>query len=106
MVTSIPLLLGQVLMISVSGVMAPGPVTAATLAAGVRSRHAGAMIAIGHGIIEFPLMLAIILGARTFLTSHGFQVTAGLAGGIALAGMGGMMLWGLRRFVPAEQKTA
>jgi threonine/homoserine/homoserine lactone efflux protein len=32
--------------VSLSGVMAPGPITAASLMAGTRSRHAGAMIGI------------------------------------------------------------
>lgn len=106
MVESLPLLLGQVVMISVSGVMAPGPVTAATLAAGVRSRHAGALVALGHGVIEFPLMIAILLGAKALLTSHGFQVGAGAVGGLALVAMGGMTLWGLRHFIPAEQSSS
>ena len=45
--------------ISLSGVMAPGPITAATLAAGARSRHAGTLIALEHAIIEIPLILIL-----------------------------------------------
>lgn len=37
--------------ISLSGVMAPGVITAATLAAGTRNPHAGALVAVGHGIV-------------------------------------------------------
>ena len=55
--------------ISLSGVLAPGPMTAATLAAGTRSRHAGAIIALGHGVVEFPLMLVIIAGREGFSSS-------------------------------------
>ena len=36
----------SVIAISLSGVMAPGPITAATLAVAPRSRHAGALIAV------------------------------------------------------------
>jgi len=45
--------------ISLSGVMAPGPITAVTIGKGSKSPYAGALIAIGHGIVEFPLMVAI-----------------------------------------------
>ena len=40
--------------ISLSGVMAPGPVTAATLAAGQRNRHAGAWICSATSSLSFP----------------------------------------------------
>jgi len=106
MQSGIPLLLGQVLVISLSGVLAPGPVTAATIAAGTRSRHAGSLIALGHGIIEFPLMLAITLGAGALLTARAFQIGAGLAGGASLVAMGMMMLWGIRKVALPQQPPA
>ena len=56
------LFLFQAMIISLSGVMAPGPITAATIAAGTKSRHSGALIAVGHGIVEFPLMFLILAG--------------------------------------------
>jgi threonine/homoserine/homoserine lactone efflux protein len=83
--------------ISLSGVLAPGPVTAATLAAGAGRRHAGAWIAVGHGIVEFPLMLLIMAGAGVVLTAKAFRVGVGLAGGAMLLLMAGMMLLSLRR---------
>jgi len=49
--------LAQVLIISCSGAMQPGPVTATAIAMGARNRYAGTLLAIGHGIIEFPLMV-------------------------------------------------
>jgi threonine/homoserine/homoserine lactone efflux protein len=96
MSTGVVVLLGQVVAISLSGVLAPGPVTAATIGLGTRSRHAGALVAIGHAIIEMPLMVAIVLGAAAFLTARWFQVGAGAAGGLSLMGLGAMMLWGIR----------
>ena len=78
--------------ISLSGVMAPGPVTAATLAAGTRSRHAGALIAVGHGIIEFPLMLVIMAGTSALLQSDAVKIGIGLLGGLFLLFMGARML--------------
>lgn len=43
--------------ISLSGVMAPGPMTTVTISKGSKSPYAGALIAVGHGIVEFPLCL-------------------------------------------------
>jgi threonine/homoserine/homoserine lactone efflux protein len=82
----------QVVVISLSGVMAPGPITAATLAAGTRSRHAGSLIAVGHGLIEFPLILLVIAGAGTLLASRAVTVGIGLVGGGVLVVMGAGML--------------
>ncbi|NQU75604.1 MAG: LysE family transporter [Planctomycetes bacterium] len=87
----------QAAVISLSGVMAPGPVTAITLAAGARSRHAGALVAVGHGIVEFPLMILIMVGVGTVLTTQAFRIAVGIAGGAALLLMAVMMLIGLRR---------
>jgi threonine/homoserine/homoserine lactone efflux protein len=87
----------QVVLISLSGVMGPGPVTAATLAAGTRRPHAGAWIAVGHGIVEFPLMGLIMAGAGTILKTQGFQIGVGLAGGAMLIVMGVMLLRGIWR---------
>ena len=78
------LFLVQVVTISLSGVMAPGPVTAAAIAMGARNRFAGTIIAIGHGIVEFPLMILIIVGADKLLKWEPFQIVIGLAGGAFL----------------------
>ncbi len=74
--------------ISMSGVLMPGPVTAVTVAKGSDSPHAGALIAIGHGLIEFPLM--ILLGF-TLSVADVFQSTP-VKVGIGLFG-GGILLW-------------
>ena len=91
-------------LISLSGVLAPGPMTAATLAAGTRSRHAGAIIALGHGVIEFPLMLVIIAGAGEVFQREPVRLGIGLAGGLFLLLMGVQLL----RAVPgaAEETEA
>ncbi|MGB9626768.1 MAG: LysE family transporter [Phycisphaerae bacterium] len=95
----------KVVVVSLSGVMAPGPVTAATLAAGTRSRHAGGLIAIGHGIVEFPLMLILIAGMSTLLRGEGVKIGVGLLGGIFLLHMGGRMLLGFGRNDEAAAKA-
>lgn len=99
------LFLGQAVLISLTGVMAPGPVTVATLAAGTRNRHAGAWIALGHALVEFPLMLLILLGIGRLLEVRGVQAAIGLAGGAFLAMMGVGILRDLRK-PPAQEQTA
>jgi threonine/homoserine/homoserine lactone efflux protein len=83
--------------ISLCGVMAPGPITAATLAAGARNRHAGAWVCAGHIVVELPLILLLARGLGTFLQSQGIRAGIGLAGGVLLILMGLQLLANLRR---------
>jgi len=64
--------------------MQPGPVTATAIAMGARSRYAGTLLAIGHGIIEFPLMVLIIFGLGKYFKLPKVQIAIGLAGGAFL----------------------
>ena len=89
--------LAQAVVISFSGVLAPGPVTAVTLGMGARNRHAGALVAVGHGIVEFPLMVLIIVGLGRVFEIAQVRVGIGLAGGVMLALMGAAMLRGARK---------
>ena len=94
--------------ISLSGVLAPGPMTAATLAAGTRSRHAGILIALGHAGIEFPLMIVIIAGAGQLFERESVRIGIGLAGGAFLLVMGVQLLMLARaaqdEAVPPDQR--
>jgi threonine/homoserine/homoserine lactone efflux protein len=88
METSLGLFLLSVAVISLTGVMLPGPMTAATVAKGYRDKNAGALIAVGHGVIELPLIAAIYLGVGPFL---GLPVVVNgiyIAGGVALFYLG------------------
>jgi len=93
---SLLLFLIEVVVISLSGVMAPGPVTAAAIGMGTRSRYAGPLIAVGHGIVEFPLMILIVLGAGKILKLPAAQIIIGSAGGAFLLIMAIQMLKSLR----------
>ena len=68
--------------------MAPGVVTTVTIASGLRHRHAGFFLALGHGIIEFPLMFLIVGGVGRFLEMESVRIGIGLAGGVVLLWMG------------------
>ena len=79
-------LLVQTVAISLSGVMAPGPITAATLTAGAQRAHAGFWIALGHALIEVPLIILLARGVGEVLESRRTAVTVivGTAGGMIL----------------------
>ncbi len=92
--------------VSLSGVMAPGPMTAAAVAMGTNNRFAGALIAIGHGIIEFPLMILIVLGLDKLLSQSYVRIFIGLIGGIFLLIMAAGMLSRLRNEDVQKVKVA
>lgn len=83
--------------ISLSGVMLPGPLTAATITKGYRSGNAGIFIALGHAVVEIPLIAAIYLGFARFFVYPEVKTAIGLAGGLMLVFMGLMVVRNLRR---------
>lgn len=95
----------QVFIISFSGAMQPGPVTATALAIGARNRYAGLALAIGHAGIEFPLMILIMLGIDTILKSTITQIIIGFAGGAILLIMAFQMLRTSRTGNEPQQKA-
>lgn len=97
--------LAQVVVISCSGVMQPGPVTATVITMGTRNRYAGMLLALGHGIVEFPLMVVIVLGVGKFFELRGVQISIGLAGGVFLILMAIQGLNSLRAKTDVEAKA-
>ncbi len=93
------LFLVQVVIISCSGAMQPGPVTASVITMGARNRWAGTLMALGHGIIEFPLMVVIILGLGDYFKNQKVQIVIGLAGGIFL------ILMSVQSFLSLKSKS-
>lgn len=88
-----PLFLTSIIFISLSGVLLPGPLFAVTITKAVKNKTAGALIAIGHGVVEFPLMFMLYFGLNQFATiPDAVQVTVGLVGGLLL------MLTGVQAF--------
>ena len=78
--------------ISLSGVMAPGAVTAAVFAQGTRNRWAGLLMSIGHSIVEIPLIFFIMLGLGVLFQADWFKIVVGGLGGGFLVWMGIGML--------------
>ena len=92
MVADFLLFLGSVVLISMSVIVMPGPIFAVTVAKGHGDKNAGCFIALGHGIIELPLMFLIYLGLAKFLTSEMVRALIGMGGG------GLLIFWGLQMF--------
>ena len=86
--TNLLLFVASVIGISLTGVMMPGPVTAVTVAKGYRDKVAGGLIALGHILIEIPLIILIYLGFARYLAMPNVKIAIGLAGGLMLFWMG------------------
>jgi len=97
MTASLGLFLLSAAGISLSGVMLPGPLTAATIAKGYREQNAGIFIALGHGVIELPLMALIYFGFAQFFASPEVKKVIGLAGGLMLIAMGSVVVWNIKK---------
>jgi threonine/homoserine/homoserine lactone efflux protein len=82
------LFFASVVVISLSGVLMPGPLFAVTLKKAAKSKIAGALIAVGHGIVEFPLMFLIFFVLSQFDIPSAVQVAVGLVGGFLMIFMG------------------
>jgi len=78
--------------ISLSGVMTPGPVFAATIAKGFKDKGAGVKIALGHGLVEFPLMALIALSLGYVFQEPAVKMAIGLVGGSLLVFLGVSMI--------------
>ena len=98
MITDFPLFLTSVTFISLSGVLLPGPLFAVTIEKGSKRKTAGALIALGHGMVEFPLMLGIFFLLSEFEVPWYFQASVGLIGGFLL------MIMGVKTFVDRNKK--
>jgi len=96
------LFLLKVFGISLSGALAPGPVTAAAIGMGSRNRFAGTLMALGHGVVEFPLMVLLIFGVGRFLKLPVVGIAIGLIGGGFLIFMAVQMFRGLRKIGDQE----
>ena len=84
-------------LISLSGVLAPGPITAVVVGKGGKSPHAGALVAIGHGIVEVPLMVAVFYGVGRLMALSYVKAGIALLGGLLLLVMGVGMLRSIRQ---------
>jgi threonine/homoserine/homoserine lactone efflux protein len=93
--------LGTVVVTSLSGVMMPGPMFTVTLAKSLKSPWAGALVALGHAIIEVPLILLVYFGLASFFQNEIVKLVLGVLGGSMIAWMG-IDLFRARRKIARE----
>ena len=74
-----------VIVISASGVMAPGPLFAANISYGLREgAKSGIKMAMGHTIVEFPLVILLGIGVFSLETFPEFRIIISIVGAITL----------------------
>lgn len=77
------------MLISLSGALSPGPLTALAISEGARAgRWSGTRLALGHGLVEIPLVFAIAYGLGAFLRRPMVGGLVGLLGAAVLVWMG------------------
>ncbi len=73
----------KVTLISASGALAPGPLTTATLAVGTKNGWRGGFkVALGHMIVELPLVIVIALGLYLLFKDPTFVRVSSFIGGL------------------------
>lgn len=82
-----------VIVISISGVMSPGPLFAANVAYGLREgTKAGLKMAYGHTVVELPLVILLGIGALSLEILPQFRETIALLGAISLFAFAGIQI--------------
>ncbi len=75
----------KVSVISSSGALAPGPLTAATAATGVKKGWRGGFwVSVGHMVVELPLVIFIAYNLAQILTRADVAAVLSFAGGVML----------------------
>ncbi len=80
--------LATVILTSLSGVMAPGPMFAVTLAKSLKNPWTGMLLSAGHAVVEVPLRLLLFSGLSRYLQNPVLHLVLGVAGGAMIVWMG------------------
>jgi threonine/homoserine/homoserine lactone efflux protein len=92
--------------VGLSGALMPGPVLTVTIAEATRRGvWAGPLIVLGHGIIEFPLFIALVLGLGEILKHNLVFGIVGVGGAAVLMWMGVNMVRGIKTATLKVQLT-
>jgi len=90
-------LIVTVVVISVSGALAPGPLFFATISYGTKfGAKSGLAFSIAHTVIEFPLVILLSIlvafGSKTITSEPIIRLIIGVAGGLALLVLGALQI--------------
>ncbi len=82
-----------VVIISISGALAPGPLFFATISYGAKlGAKSGLAFSVAHTLIEFPLVILLALGLLTVANEPIIKLLTGVAGGLALLVLGALQI--------------
>ena len=96
------LFLISVFVISFSGAMMPGPVTAVVIANAKRTPYAGFVVAAGHAMLEIPLILFLAVYAANFMENPLVYGIISFAGAVMLIYLGTDMIRSAGKEVKTE----
>lgn len=86
-------LIPTVMLLSISGALAPGPLFFATITYGIKGgAKSGFMVALGHTAFEFPLVIAVALGTLSVINIAQAKPFIGLIGSAAIIIFGALQL--------------
>jgi len=95
-----------VVILSISGALAPGPLFFVTISHGIKSgTKSGILFSIAHSLIEFTLVMLLALGLLSVANEPAAMLIVGVAGGVALIVFGAMQIRGSFSYKPEETKT-
>ena len=96
----------SVVLISLSGVMMPGPLFAVTIAKSYKSKFTGVQVALGHALVEIPLILLIYFGFAQFFQHAPVRFILSVLGGAMLIWLGISMFRARSKLIDMEKDFA
>lgn len=97
----------EVIALSASGVLTPGPLFFANLAYGTHHyKWSGIKIAYGHTAVELPLIIILAAGLFTFDTAKKYASVVGLIGGIAILAFAGLQIASIIKEKPRHDTSS
>jgi threonine/homoserine/homoserine lactone efflux protein len=88
----------EIIAVSASGVLAPGPLFFANLLYGTRlGTRSGLKLACGHTIVELPLIILLAAGLFTFDAARKYSGIIGLMGGVAILALAWLQIRSITR---------
>ena len=97
-------LIAEVIGISASGALAPGPLFVKNISEGSKTgAKSGFIFSVGHTIVEFSLVIVLALGVLTLANEPAVKFI-GIAGGAALLVFGGLQIREALSWKPIEMR--
>lgn len=93
----------EVIVLSASGVLAPGPLFFANLVYGIRlDKWSGIKVASGHVVVELPIIIMLAAGLSAFDAAIEYAGVIGMIGGIAILAFAALQITSIIKEKPAH----